>query len=136
MLSAGVQRVGTTKNASAGTEHRSVDVTSKLVLGSESALSNEFAMHSGVYRNDSNLVALHRDTQEDSLRSIDSQNLERMFGDLPWAKIEAGKRASSLVQEIWRWFVVAMLSALLIEAVLCLPKATKRKVPALAPVGR
>ena len=135
MLSAGALRVGTTKNASAGTEHRSVDATSKLVLGSDSALSSEFAMHSGVYRNDSNLVALHRDPQEDSLRSIDSQNLERMFGDLPWAKIEAGKRASSLVQEIWRWFVVAMLGALLIEAVLCLPKAAKRKVPAMAPVG-
>ncbi|MFM8188262.1 MAG: BatA domain-containing protein [Pirellula sp.] len=135
MLSAGAQRVGTTKNASAGTEHRSVDATSKLVLGSDSALSSEFAMHSGVYRNDSNLVALHRDPQEDSLRSIDSQNLERMFGDLPWAKIEAGKRASSLVQEIWRWFVVAMLGALLIEAVLCLPKAAKRKAPAMAPVG-
>lgn len=135
MLSAGAQRVGTTKNASAGTEHRSVDATSKLVLGSDSALSSEFAMHSGVYRNDSNLVALHRDPQEDSLRSIDSQNLERMFGDLPWAKIEAGKRASSLVQEIWRWFVVAMLGALLIEAVLCLPKGAKRKAPAMAPVG-
>lgn len=135
MLSAGAQRVGTTKNASAGTEHRSVDATSKLVLGSDLALSSEFAMHSGVYRNDSNLVALHRDTQEDSLRSIDSQNLERMFGDLPWAKIEAGKRASSLVQEIWRWFVVAMLGALLLEAVLCLPKAAKRKAPAMAPVG-
>jgi branched-subunit amino acid transport protein len=61
------------------------------------------------------------------MRSVDSQNLERMFGDLPWAKIVAGKRASSLVQEIWRWFVVAMLAALLIEAVLCLPKAAKRK---------
>jgi hypothetical protein len=135
MLSAGAQRVGTTKNASAGTEHRSVDATSKLILGGDSALSSEFAMHSGVYRNDSNLVALHRDTQEDSLRSIDSQNLGRMFGDLPWAKIEAGKRATSLVQEIWRWFVVAMLGALLIEAVLCLPKAAKRKVPAMSPVG-
>lgn len=135
MLSAGAQRVGTTKNASAGTEHRCVDATSKLILGGDSALSSEFAMHSGVYRNDSNLVALHRDTQEDSLRSIDSQNLGRMFGDLPWAKIEAGKRATSLVQEIWRWFVVAMLGALLIEAVLCLPKAAKRKVPAMSPVG-
>ena len=132
MLSAGAQRVGTTKNAPAGTEHRSVDPASKLVLGSESALSNEFAMHSGVYQNESNLVALHRDTQEDSLRSVDSQSLERMFGDLPWAKIEAGKRASSLVQEIWRWFVVAMLGALLIEALLCLPKAGKPK-PASMP---
>lgn len=127
MLAAGAQRVGTTKNASAGTQHRAVDATSKMVFGSESAISNEYAMHSGVYRNDNALVALHRDTEEDSMRSVDSQNLERMFGDLPWAKIVAGKRASSLVQEIWRWFVVAMLAALLIEAVLCLPKAAKRK---------
>jgi len=127
MLAAGAQRVGTTKNASAGTQHRAVDATSKMVFGSESAISNEYAMHSGVYRNDNALVALHRDTEEDSMRSVDSQNLERMFGDLPWAKIVAGKRASSLVQEIWRWFVVAMLAALLIEAALCLPKAAKRK---------
>jgi len=133
MLTAGAQRVGTTKNASAGTEHRLVDAASKLVLGSQSAVSNEFAMQSGVYLNDANLVALHRDTEEDSLRSVDAQSLERMFGDLPWAKIVAGKRATSLVQEIWRWFVVAMLAALLIEAVLCLPKAAKRKTPPLAP---
>jgi hypothetical protein len=135
LLSAGALRVGTTKNASAGTEHRSVDATSKLVLGSESAGSNEFAMHAGVYRNDTNLIALHRDPEEDSLRTTDAQNLDRMFGDLPWAKIIAGKRATSLVQEIWRWFVVAMLAALLIEALLCLPKVAKRKPAALAPVG-
>jgi hypothetical protein len=92
-------------------------------------------MHAGVYRNDTNLIALHRDPEEDSLRTTDAQNLDRMFGDLPWAKIIAGKRATSLVQEIWRWFVVAMLAALLIEALLCLPKVAKRKPAALAPVG-
>jgi hypothetical protein len=135
MLTAGAQRVGTTKNAAAGTEHRSVDPTSKLVLGSDAVVSNEYAMHSGVYRSDKTLVALHRDSEEDSLRSVDSQNLERMFGDLPWAKIEAGKRATSLVQEIWRWFVVAMLAALLIEAALCLPKVAKRKAPSLLSAG-
>jgi hypothetical protein len=129
MLAAGAQRVGTTKNASAGTEHRSVDATSKLLLGSPSAVSNEYPMHSGVYRNDESLVALHRDLEEDSTRVVDSNSLDRMFGDLPWAKIVAGKRASSLVQEVWRWFVVAMLAALLIEAVLCLPKASRRKSP-------
>jgi hypothetical protein len=86
-------------------------------------------MHSGVYRNDESLVALHRDLEEDSTRIVDSKSLDRMFGDLPWAKIVAGKRASSLVQEVWRWFVVAMLAALLIEAVLCLPKASRRKSP-------
>jgi len=132
MLAAGAQRVGTTKNASAGTEHRSVDATSKLLLGSPSAVSNEYPMHSGVYRNDEALVALHRDLEEDSTRIVDSASLERMFGDLPWAKIVAGKRASSLVQEVWRWFVVAMLAALLIEAVLCLPKASRRKSPMVA----
>jgi hypothetical protein len=129
MLTAGAQRVGTTKNTVAGIDHQSVDATSKLVLGSDAAVSNEYAMHSGVYRSDKTLVALHRDSEEDSLRMVDSQNLERMFGDLPWAKIEAGKRATSLVQEIWRWFVAAMLVALLIEAALCLPKVSKRRVP-------
>jgi hypothetical protein len=41
---------------------------------------------------------------------------------LHWSRIEAGASANSLVQEIWRWFVIIMLLALVVEAVLCIPK--------------
>jgi len=126
LLAAGAQRVGTARHAIAGTEHRLVNASSTLAAGNDTAPSSEFAMHSGVYENDGLLVAVHRSPQEDDIRTVDDAGLGKLFGSLPWAKIDAGKTASSLVQEIWRWFVVAMLAALLIEAILCLPRPQRK----------
>ena len=100
-----------------------------MAAGPESVPSSEYAMHSGIYLADDMLVAINRGLAEEDPRMVDQDALQRMFGDLSWAKIYAGKPASSLVQEIWRWFVVAMLAALLIEAILCLPRI-KRPIPA------
>ena len=127
LLAIGASRVGTTRNALAGTEHRTVDASSKMSLGNDEAPSNEYPMHAGVYATDENLVAIHRDEAEDLPRVVENSSLERLFGDLAWAKISASKKASSLVQEVWRWFVVAMLFALLLEALLCLPKVNKKR---------
>lgn len=126
LLDTGSKRVGTARNAVAGSEHRLVDATSAIAVGSESASSNEYAMHAGVYQSDDWLVALHRSIEEDETRVVDDTGLDRMFGALPWAKIGAGKTATSLVQEIWRWFVVAMIVALLLEAALCLPRLHRK----------
>jgi hypothetical protein len=127
LLAIGASRVGTTRNALAGTEHRAVDASSKMSLGNDEAPSNEYPMHAGVYATDQSLVAIHRDEAEDLTRVVESSGLERLFGDLSWAKISASKKASSLVQEVWRWFVIAMLIALLVEALLCLPKVNKKR---------
>lgn len=127
LLAIGASRVGTTRNALAGTDHRAVDANSKMSLGNDEAPSNEYPMHAGVYATDETLVAIHRDETEDLPRVVETTVLERLFGDLAWAKISASKKASSLVQEVWRWFVVAMLMALLLEALLCLPKVNKKR---------
>ena len=127
LLAIGASRVGTTRNALAGTDHRAVDASSKMSLGNDEAPSNEYPMHAGVYATDETLVAIHRDETEDLPRVVETPVLERLFGDLAWAKISASKKASSLVQEVWRWFVVAMLMALLLEALLCLPKVNKKR---------
>lgn len=127
LLAIGASRVGTTRNALAGTDHRAVDASSKMSLGNDEAPSNEYPMHAGVYATDETLVAIHRDETEDLPRVVETPVLERLFGDLAWAKISASKKASSLVQEVWRWFVVAMLIALLLEALLCLPKVNKKR---------
>lgn len=127
LLAIGASRVGTTRNALAGTDHRAVDASSKMSLGNDEAPSNEYPMHAGVYATDETLVAIHRDETEDLPRVVETTVLERLFGDLAWAKISASKKASSLVQEVWRWFVVAMLMALLLEALLCLPKVNKKR---------
>jgi hypothetical protein len=126
LLDTGSKRVGTARNAVAGSEHRMVDETAAIAAGSESASSNEYAMHAGVYQSGDWLVALHRNPDEDETRAVDEAGLDRMFGALPWAKIGAGKTATSLVQEIWRWFVVAMIVALLLEAALCLPRLQRK----------
>ncbi len=127
LLATGAQRVGTTKLVVAGVEHQAVDANAKMDLGNTEAPSNEYPMHAGVYSTDENLVAVQREETEDLPRVVESSALERLFGDLNWAKISAGKKASSLVQEIWRWFVALMLFALLLEAFLCLPKVSKKK---------
>ena len=127
LLAIGASRVGTTRNALAGTDHRAVDASSKMSLGNDEAPSNEYPMYAGVYATDETLVAIHRDETEDLPRVVETTVLERLFGDLAWAKISASKKASSLVQEVWRWFVVAMLMALLLEALLCLPKVNKKR---------
>ncbi|MFN7626401.1 MAG: BatA domain-containing protein [Pirellula sp.] len=129
LLAIGANRVGTAKDVVAGTEHRIVNPTSTMASGPESVPSSEYAMHSGIYLADDILVAINRGLAEEDPRMVDQDALQRMFGDLSWAKINAGKPASTLVQEIWRWFVVAMLAALLIEAILCLPRI-KRPIPA------
>jgi hypothetical protein len=126
LLAAGAQRVGSARNAIAGSEQRLVGPASSLAAGSETAPSSEYGMHAGVYQGDGLLVAMHRSPQEDELRAVDDEELGKLFGALPWAKIGAGKTATSLVQEIWRWFVVVMLLALLLEALLCLPRVQRR----------
>jgi hypothetical protein len=131
LLATGAQRVGTTKLVIAGVEHQAVDSNAKMDLGSTDAPSNEYPMHAGVYTTDENLVAVQREEAEDLPRVVESSVLERLFGDLNWAKISAGKKASSLVQEIWRWFVALMLFALLLEALLCLPKVSKKRPASL-----
>jgi hypothetical protein len=131
LLAAGAQRVGSARNAIAGSEQRLVGPASSLAAGSETAPSSEYGMHAGVYQGDGLLVAMHRSPQEDELRMVDDEELGKLFGALSWAKIGAGKTATSLVQEIWRWFVVAMLLALLLEALLCLPRVQRRPATAI-----
>ena len=92
------------------------------MAGDTSVLSNQFAQHPGVYRCDELMVAQNRSADEDSGKLVSSEALATLFGSLNWSKIDVGASARSLVQEIWRWFVIVMLIALMVEAILCMPK--------------
>ena len=90
--------------------------------GEASILSNQYAQHAGVYRCDELLIAQNRLAEEDSGKVVKAETLSSLFGALKWSRIEVGASARSLVQEIWRWFLIIMLAALVIEALLCIPK--------------
>ena len=90
--------------------------------GDANVLSNQFSQHPGVYRSDALLIAQNRLGDEDSGKLVNAETLSSLFGALKWSRIEVGATAKSLVQEIWRWFLIVMLVAMVLEAILCMPK--------------
>ncbi len=121
-LSEGCERLGQVRQKVAGTiEGDSSDW--KRLTGAELALSNQYAYHSGVFSVDKKLIALNRTTAEDATRALSDEKISELFDGLDLVQIDnrVGE-SSSLVQEIWRLFLIAMLVALIAEAFLCLPK--------------
>jgi hypothetical protein len=55
-----------------------------------------------------------------------------LFQGLDFVRVDdqAGS-LSSLIQEIWRVFLATMLAALVLEAILCMPKQAKPKMDAV-----
>ena len=122
VLAAGSARIGSAKMVTTGQLDRSVFDQAVQEAGSNGTLSNQYSEQTGVYRDDDLLIAQNRLAEEDSGKLVGSESLSGLFGNLNWSRIEAGASANSLVQEIWRWFVIIMLLALVVEAVLCIPK--------------
>ena len=69
------------------------------------------------------LVAVNRPAAEDAGLIAADERIDGLFRDLAYSRI-TGKAGStdSLVQEIWRAFLIAMILALMAEGLLCLPK--------------
>lgn len=122
VLAAGSTRIGTTRMATVGQPPTSLFENAVQASGDGTVLSNQFSQHSGIYRSDELLIAQNRLADEDSGKLVSAETLSSLFGNLDWSRIETGASARSLVQEIWRWFVIIMLVALMVEAILCMPK--------------
>ena len=72
---------------------------------------------------DERLLALNRPIEEDTAGVISDDKLKEVLGTLDYTKISDDvSDSSSLVNEIWRMFLIIMIIALIIEAVLCLPE--------------
>lgn len=128
LLAQGSLRVATVKQAVAGVDRGLMSEMPELRAGEETAPSTEYGMHAGVYDDSGTWIALERGKSEEAPQQIDDSVLGTLFGDLSWAKVGVGRATSRLVQEIWRWFAIAMVTALLLEAILCLPRI-KRASP-------
>ena len=79
-------------------------------------------LHAGVYRDEAYWVAVNRSHAEDIAKAAPVEKVDALYGDLSYRRIdvEVGD-TSSLANELWRIFLIAMLVALIVEAVLSLP---------------
>jgi hypothetical protein len=106
--------------------------------GGADALSSEAGLHAGVFAAaDGRLVAVNRPAAEDLARPVADATIDDLFRGLSFTRTDGrAGRPTSLVQEIWRSFLFAMLCALLAEGLLCLPRPAPSAAAPSAPWAR
>ncbi len=96
------------------------------IAGGNDALSTDFRNQAGVYGAGDLLYAVNRSLPEDSTRLIADSRLSELFQGLDFSRVdEQAGRLGSLIEEIWRMFLVSMIGAMTAEAVLCLPNRAR-----------
>jgi hypothetical protein len=125
-LASGAAVLGSTRQLTAGEPTRDDPITWTRAAGAEEAISTEYSFHRGVYASDERLLAVNRSAAEDSAPVLADARVSELFRGLDFARVDdrAGS-AGSLIQEIWRLFLTAMLLAMMAEAGLCLPKRVR-----------
>jgi hypothetical protein len=115
--------LGNTRQLVAGDAEDGESASWQRLAGSEEALSTEAAAQGGVYLSGERLLAVNRPAAEDRAAILDDHRVGELFKGLDFARVDdqAGS-LSSLIQEIWRLFLATMMLALIVEAVLCLPR--------------
>jgi hypothetical protein len=122
-LAAGAVVLGRTRWLEAGNSDGENSATWERMSGGDNALSTEAFCHSGVYAAGEKLLAVNRPLSEDDSKVLTDRAVSDLFRGLDFTRVDdqAGN-ATSLIQEIWRIFLSLMLVALVLEALLCLPK--------------
>jgi Aerotolerance regulator N-terminal len=122
-LAVGAAALGQTRQLVAGDAGPEQPATWRQIAGPPDAISTDYAHHAGVYAASEKLFAVNRSASEDQAAVLADDRVAELFQGLDFTRVD--DRAGSLiglVQEIWRPFLVAMIVALLVEAVLCLPR--------------
>jgi hypothetical protein len=98
----------------------------KRIAGAEEALSTDYSFHRGIYQAEERLLAVNRSAAEESAPVLGDSRVAALFRGLDFARVDdkAGS-LGSLIQEIWRLFLTAMMVAMVAEAALCLPKMAR-----------
>ncbi|TWT56051.1 BatA domain-containing protein [Allorhodopirellula solitaria] len=124
-LAAGALSLGNTSQVDAGAVPASEAERWQRLAGRDSALSSENAFVAGVFRDrdSGRLIAINRSADEDAISTLGDEQVEALFGDLPFVRVDrTAGRSNSLVEEVWRAFLILMLVAMIGEACLCLPR--------------
>ncbi len=125
-LSSGAAGLSKARQLDAGDAAGETPATWNTITEGDQGLSTESLYHRGVYGSNDRLLAVNRPVVEDDARVISDGRVAELFRGLSFARVDdqAGS-VSSLIQEIWRVFLMAMLISLVAEAVLCLPKPVR-----------
>jgi hypothetical protein len=76
-----------------------------------------------VYETGGTLLAVNRPIAEDHARVLTDTNVVYFFVGLDFVRIVVSPgNDRGMIEEIWRMFLAMMMVAMLIEAVLCMPK--------------
>jgi hypothetical protein len=124
-LAAGAASLGNTRQLIAGAvpEHLQDSSGWRREAGNPDALSSAYARHAGVYRVDDQLLAINRSEAEDTPSIVTEERVAGLFDRLEFDRVDDSAGSGvSLIQEIWRLCLILMLAALVLEAVLCIPR--------------
>lgn len=127
-LDSGAAALGSTQDLVAGRPPAGLPKAWDRVVGDNQPLSTEYAFHPGVYTAGERLLAVHRPPAEDQSGILAEDRVDGLFRGLDYVRVDDRPGSlKSLVQEIWRLFLGAMIVALLCEAGLCLPNRRRRE---------
>jgi hypothetical protein len=92
---------------------------------SGNVLLSQRTLNNGLYETPEAAFALNRPLTEDAVEVVSDAALEQVLSGLNYTRIDdkAGS-AMALASEVWRTFLVAMIIALMVEALLCVPEKT------------
>jgi len=101
------------------------------LAGPADVASTETGLQAGVYAAEGRLIAVNRSAAEDAAGFAAPERIDALFRGLSFTRVEGtAGRGDSLVQEIWRAFLIAMLVALVGEGLLSLPRRRATAAPA------
>lgn len=125
-IAAGAAALGNSRQVVAGNFVASPGEKAKTwrqLAGPSHAISTDYALHAGVYGAEEKMFAVNRADEEDLAMVLPDTRVAALFEGLDFARVDdqAGS-LSTLLHEVWRPFLIAMIGALLAESVLCLPR--------------
>jgi hypothetical protein len=93
------------------------------LAGNQEIISTAYAEHQGVYETGGTLLAVNRPIAEDHARVLTDTQVRELFVGLDFVRIDGSPgNDRGMIEEIWRMFLAMMMIAMLIEAVLCMPR--------------
>ncbi len=98
----------------------------KPVAGAVGALSTDYASHAGIYAAGERLLAVNPAAAEGTAPILADERVAGLFRGLDFSRVDAqAGGAGSLIQEVWRLFLAAMMVSMVAEAALCLPRSRR-----------
>ncbi len=86
-------------------------------------LSTQRVYSAGVYADDNRWLAINRPASEDQPATLSDSQVDGLFSGLLLQRVDQSAGSSnSIVEEVWRAFLIIMLVAMIGEAILCLPR--------------